>query len=1112
MNDQKSTYIQLQNKLQAFRSTEKRFFLYKRLIKLVLVIAPLIALLTVIEMAIDLSVNVRLALSWGFISIGILGFIAILFKPVYLLLKRDQPTLNEIALKVGSHYKTVDDRLANALQLFQRYHNDDRYSISLINEALNSVRADIADQNFYPLVNKKPFFKLLKTSALVFSVFVLLIAIKFPDVGSAITQLLHPKQDMDTNQITFKVFPGNTRIVEDSEFDIKVWVSDSTLQTLDLTYTGKSPIPLEKSSDDTFRYQIDKVYESFTYQFMSKEQVSPEFTVDVEERPLLRNISVTVTPPAYSGIDKYALEDNVGDVSALKGSRINIVGKPNKELDTVRVEFSDNELYMDKKNDKVYLEFPMKKSDIYRFFLTDMYGFSSINPITYNLQVIPDQYPVVRIIQPGKDIDLGEEMLIPLIIDAQDDYGVDKISIAYQVISAEMEPDSNRYVHQELVDIDYEQKMRVALNWDLSESDMLPTEVVVYYVEAWDNDSVSGPKRSVSKTYRARFPSMFEMYEEITSTQDEAIREMEDAYEKSQEFKEKIDELSREMQREKDLDWERQQETEQALQQREEINQKLKELEKNLEEMVDKMEENDLVSSETLKKYQELQELYKDIMTPELENLMKQMSESLQNVDQNMLKKAMEEFKMTEDQMSKNLDRTINLLKRLKMEQQLDQAIKMANDIAERQQNLENKQGDDKNRLSKEQSNINKDKEAMTDALKELRKEMEEQPQMPLDQMDKALSDLESDSLDQAFNEMQEMINSGQMENFSQQSKKVQQKMESIAQQLQQAKDNMNGTMQRQAMMAMKRNIRQLLELSLDQEDLMMETEELPSNASNIQSVADRQNNMNSGLSRVINSIFELSKETMSMNSQMQATLGNASMNMQDALTAMENRNNKLASRNQAEAMKSINSAILQMQQSMQNMMQNASGSGMSFEQFMQQMQKMAQGQQQLNQMTQQVGMGQQMSQAQQAQMARMAAEQERLRKSMEQLAQEAGGMKEVMGDLDNIAKDMKEVEKDFNSQNISRETLQRQNRILSRMLDAQRSIRQREYSRKRKAQSGKNYMADSPPELPQDMGERKSLLQQELLNAKQQGFSQDYLELIKQYFEALTEQEQGRQ
>ena len=52
-----------------------------------------------------------------------------------------------------------------------------------------------------------------------------------------------------------------------------------------------------------------------------------------------------------------------------------------------------------------------------------------------------------------------------------------------------------------------------------------------------------------------------------------------------------------------------------------------------------------------------------------------------------------------------------------------------------------------------------------------------------------------------------------------------------------------------------------------------------------------------------------------------------------------------------------------------------------------------------------------------------------------------------TLGELQQIGKDMELVEKDLLRGQLDRTIIERQRRILSRMLDAQRSLEQREYS-----------------------------------------------------------------
>ena len=162
-----------------------------------------------------------------------------------------------------------------------------------------------------------------------------------------------------------------------------------------------------------------------------------------------------------------------------------------------------------------------------------------------------------------------------------------------------------------------------------------------------------------------------------------------------------------------------------------------------------------------------------------------------------------------------------------------------------------------------------------------------------------------------------------------------------------------------------------------------------------------------------------------------------------------------------------------------------------------------------LNQQTQGMGNQGQLSMQQQASLARLAAQQEALRKSLQQLAEEFGNSNggEVLGNLDKIQQDMGEVVQDLARQNVRRETIERQRRILSRLLDATRSAQQRDVSKKRRAETGKQYTAIDPGYLPSDLGEAQTKIQQDLLKAMRENYSKDYKVLIQKYFEALSKQ-----
>jgi hypothetical protein len=93
----------------------------------------------------------------------------------------------------------------------------------------------------------------------------------------------------------------------------------------------------------------------------------------------------------------------------------------------------------------------------------------------------------------------------------------------------------------------------------------------------------------------------------------------------------------------------------------------------------------------------------------------------------------------------------------------------------------------------------------------------------------------------------------------------------------------------------------------------------------------------------------------------------------------------------------------------------------------------------------------------------------------------------------------------DLQELKLDRKTIERQQKILSRMLDAQKSVREREYSKKRLAEVGKDYIKKSPSKTTDIEDRRSRQLNLDLLRALQEGYNPDYEKLIEEYFRKLN-------
>jgi hypothetical protein len=208
--------------------------------------------------------------------------------------------------------------------------------------------------------------------------------------------------------------------------------------------------------------------------------------------------------------------------------------------------------------------------------------------------------------------------------------------------------------------------------------------------------------------------------------------------------------------------------------------------------------------------------------------------------------------------------------------------------------------------------------------------------------------------------------------------------------------------------------------------------------------------------------------------------------------------------------MGNINQAVMMMKSQLESMMQGGSGQG-GMMSLMQQLQQLSGQQMTLNNMTQMLQQMQQgnLTPEQQAQLQRLAQEQQLIQKSLEQLNQEAkqsGESKKIPANLENIARQMQEVITDMQTEKLTDDLIQKQERILSKLLDAQRSINERDFEQERKSETGKNIVRQSPSELNL-IRQNKNSLKEELDKAKREGYSKDYEELIRKYYELIQQE-----
>jgi DNA-directed RNA polymerase subunit F len=308
---------------------------------------------------------------------------------------------------------------------------------------------------------------------------------------------------------------------------------------------------------------------------------------------------------------------------------------------------------------------------------------------------------------------------------------------------------------------------------------------------------------------------------------------------------------------------------------------------------------------------------------------------------------------------------------------------------------------------------------------------------------------------------------------------------------------------------AINRAVRDLLSVSDDQEALAGNLAEIPRDTNSAtRAFADEQHLLIKGTERVSGMLQEVAKDTPFLDSRVGKQLGEGVRVMKEAAYGLENGAVHLARDDGDQAVEEINGVVIALLRTASSMSSCASGMPMSS--FMQQLQNMTGDQQKLNGMIQDLLKqgGSPLDRRLQQQLRTLGEEQQRIRDQLQQLLDESGSGQGLLGRLDSVTDTLDEVAKRLKEGRVDEETIRQQDWALTRLLDSQRSIRERDLGRERRSKTGDQDLALTPPgALPEGMEKETRDLREDLLRALERRYPPKYEDLIRRYFRSLTEE-----
>ena len=1035
-----------------------------------------------------------------------------------ILSKTAKPDDIEIAGWIGKSSPEIRDRLRNAIQLLRdRKKESAGYSNALAAQAFHLAAADLLEFDDSEIIDRNPLQRSLQStliSAATLLFFMLPVARQgFYRISNPFTHFQKPFP------FALSIEPESIQAIEGDTLTLTASAQGGSPGEVTFrikyfeNHDGQTESRLSQADKNSqFTLVIPSAERAFDYWVESGRVASPIYHADVRKPPMVRSFNLKLNPPTYSQLPPMKLEENVGDVLALAGTNIEFQIESRGEISRAFVEWHSfdgktDTIEFNTRNAEASGRMRIRKSGTYTMRLQAPDGLMNRYPIEYRVDILGDLSPVVDIIQPGIDLEIGSAGMLKLLIEAEDDFGIGAFRLFHR-INSEFDTENEREFKSSSLRFrkDSDDLYRSEYLWDLSELKLIPGDAAEYFVRVWDNDNINGPKSADSRKYFLRLPTMLEMFEDVAQNEAQGMEKIEKALENSRELQEHIEKAIDEMKRKGDLDWSQKRDLQEDMKSQKEMLDKLQEAKEAIDDMLDRAEESSLMSMELLEKYSELQKLMSEIASPELQKAMERMSEALEKADPEKLRQAMEMFQQSQEEMLKQIEKSLEILKQLKLERQLEELAERANEMSERQDavndSLEKAGAKEMSDLTKEENALEKDMEDWLETLKETQELAAEKDSITASELGEVNE--ESESLPQEMAQMSGEMMQNQKQSSREKGKKISQKLSKMSQKLSKIKDDAVQRKKDELAGEMLAAVRDMVSISKQQEALMQESGKISERSSRFPEQAALQSSIAEGMEKITDELFRLSQKSFFITPEIGRSLGNAATQMKSAIDNYTARNPRGVTPQQKKAMESVNRASNGVLDALANMQGSSSSTG--FAELMEKLKEMSEQQSGLNQSTQGMAMPMpgdgSMSMDQMAQMGRLAAQQRALQQAMQDAAQMSQQMDGVMGDLGEIGNAMGEAADSLEDRHVGDRTLKLQERILSRLLDAQKSVRTQRVSKERRSNTGEDLVRKSPGDIPEDTLEE--MMRRDLIRAMKEGYSPDYQKLIREYFRAL--------
>jgi hypothetical protein len=524
--------------------------------------------------------------------------------------------------------------------------------------------------------------------------------------------LLHPVAHLSPPALpTLVVEPGNAEVQRGGAIDVRVQAPGRL--GVEVHWRAAGDVPRVRDIevlDGLGATQITNIDAAVEYWVSAPDgAISETYRITPVDPLLLSELVVDITFPAYLNRPAERYEGELPPLRIPAGSSLQFQGRSTRPLMSVALERADGTLRLPLQvnRDQFSGRWAPQNSGIYGWkILGRNGGIPAEQPTPIDLMLVPDSAPRVEITFPEPDTTLGPDMLQQVLATVRDDYGLRGATlISWRVSSL---GDREPALEQPLVLEGAEDRANIQTILDASDRRLLPGDTLHYMIRAADNS----PSRQtgVSPVYTLRLPTLGELRANANDQADKLVKNSRELSQSLKQLQDNTRDFQRQSsstsarpqqdranqpggkpgeQKEKDkAGFEKTEQGKQMVERQEAMLQKAAEMREEVKKLEQAMQAAGLQDPELQKRMAELKQLYDQMLTPEMKQKLSEMKKSMEQMDPEQMKRSMEQLAKQQEQLKKQIDQSLELLRRAAAEQKMNSLAQHAKELSTQEQAL----------------------------------------------------------------------------------------------------------------------------------------------------------------------------------------------------------------------------------------------------------------------------------------------------------------------------------------------------------------------------------------------------------------------------------------